>query len=223
MSTSRDSLIGLPPFSDSSTENSRARSARMRAIRNMYFERSPGDVLHHGRDASRAACTASATSSSPACAILASGSSSRGEIVTKVSPDFAGTNSPPMKRPYSSSRRTMSRDSGAGAYVQPAGTGARSCRRSTSPTVHHLVERLRVEVLEELAHPAQMPVVDLGRAEGGDCVAARPGREADEHRRPVVVAQQRRRDAGLDLRADVIDERTPRRDELVLAPGLHGP
>src|SRR4051812_3469755 len=44
MSMSRDSRIGLPLSSDSRTANSRARSCRMRAIRNRYLPRSAGRI-----------------------------------------------------------------------------------------------------------------------------------------------------------------------------------
>ena len=88
----------------------------MRAIRKRYFERSDAGILDHDAYASRAAWTASATSSSPACATSARGSSSRGEIVVKYSPDLGSSQSPPTKSPYRSSRRTISVDSGAGAY-----------------------------------------------------------------------------------------------------------
>jgi hypothetical protein len=57
-------LIGLPPFSDSSTANSRERSCRMRAMRKRYFARSAGEISDQPfSNASRAAVTAAATSS----------------------------------------------------------------------------------------------------------------------------------------------------------------
>jgi hypothetical protein len=72
----------LPPFSDSSTANSRERSWRMRAIRKRYFARSEGLIPDQPfSNASRAAATARPTSSAPACAISASGSSEAGEMV----------------------------------------------------------------------------------------------------------------------------------------------
>src|SRR5207248_1146893 len=80
-STSRDSLIGLPPFSDSSTANSRERSWRIRAIRNRYFARS--DAANPDQpfsNASRAAATARPTSSASDCATSASGSSVAGPV-----------------------------------------------------------------------------------------------------------------------------------------------
>ena len=64
-STSRDSLIGLPPSSDSATASSRARSWRIRAIRNSTFARSDGFHALHASNPSRAASTASATSFAP--------------------------------------------------------------------------------------------------------------------------------------------------------------
>ena len=46
-STSRDSLIGLPLSSVSSTASSRERSATIRAIRNRYFARSAPGIGPH--------------------------------------------------------------------------------------------------------------------------------------------------------------------------------
>jgi hypothetical protein len=91
-------LIGLPPFSDSSTANSRERSWRMRAMRKRYFARSePGNADQPFANASRAAATAASTSSSVPSPMSASGSSVDGEIVWYVS---AGSiHSPPMKCP----------------------------------------------------------------------------------------------------------------------------
>jgi hypothetical protein len=73
--------MGLPPFSDSSTANSRERSWRIRAIRNRYFARSLPGSADHGVNASRALATARFTSSGDAWPISASGSSVAGESV----------------------------------------------------------------------------------------------------------------------------------------------
>ncbi len=71
----------------------------MRAIRKRYFARSLPGSADHGPNASRAAATASATSSGPAWATSASGSSSRGAIVVNSSPERGSTHSPPTKSP----------------------------------------------------------------------------------------------------------------------------
>ena len=93
-----------------------ARSWRIRAIRKRYFARSPaGRSLQPFANASRAALTATSTSSSPAYATSASASSVAGLTDGWYSPERGSTHSPPMKSPYRGSRRTMSRDSGAGA------------------------------------------------------------------------------------------------------------
>ena len=79
---SRDSLIGLPPFIDSRTANSRARSWSARAIRYRYFARSlPGRSRQRESNASRAAVTARSTSSAPASGTSARTSSVDGSIV----------------------------------------------------------------------------------------------------------------------------------------------
>ncbi len=49
MSTSRDSLIGLPLSIDSRTASSRLRSWMIRAIRKRYFERSAPDIRDQTR------------------------------------------------------------------------------------------------------------------------------------------------------------------------------
>ncbi len=87
----------------------------MRAIRNSTFARSDGFQARHASNPSRAASTASATSFAPACAISASGSSVAGDTVGNHVRDRGVTSSPPMKRPYRSSKVTISRASGAGA------------------------------------------------------------------------------------------------------------
>ena len=69
----------------------------MRAIRKRYFARSLPGSAAHGVNASRAAETASATSSGPAWATCASGSSVLGEIVVKCSPERGSSHSPPTK------------------------------------------------------------------------------------------------------------------------------
>jgi hypothetical protein len=75
-------LIGLPPFSDSSTANSRERSWRIREIRNRYFARSePGSEDQPFSNAPRAAAIAACTSSGVASPTSARGSSYAGEIV----------------------------------------------------------------------------------------------------------------------------------------------
>ena len=67
----------------------------MRAIRKRYFARSAGLSSDHVAKPSRAADTAASTSSGPAWATSASGSSSAGEIVVNHSPDLGSTISPP--------------------------------------------------------------------------------------------------------------------------------
>jgi hypothetical protein len=75
-------LIGLPPFSDSSTANSRERSCSSRAIRNRYFARSePASADQPFENAVAAAPTAVCTSCSVAWPTSASGSSLAGSIV----------------------------------------------------------------------------------------------------------------------------------------------
>ena len=102
-------------------------------MRYRYFARSaPARLDQPFSKASRAAPTASCTSSSVAWPTSARGSSLDGSMVAYVS--FASTHSPPMKWPYRSRMVTMSRDSGALAYSQPAGMGARSCFRCSSVT-----------------------------------------------------------------------------------------
>ena len=96
MSTSRDSRIGLPPSSDSTTASSRARSWISRAIRNRYLPRSIGGSARHFGAAARAASTARATSFGPAYATSASGSSLDGLIVGTRVPSFGARNSPSM-------------------------------------------------------------------------------------------------------------------------------
>ena len=99
MSTSRDSLIGLPLSIDSSTASSRARSWMMRAMRKRYFPRSAPDILDQTRVwARRAAFTARSTSASSASATSASTSSVLGEIVLNALPE-PSTNSPLMNSP----------------------------------------------------------------------------------------------------------------------------
>jgi hypothetical protein len=56
----------LPPSSDSTTANSRARSWIRRAMRNTYFPRSKAGSAAHFGAAARAAATARATSFAPA-------------------------------------------------------------------------------------------------------------------------------------------------------------
>jgi hypothetical protein len=91
-------LIGLPPFSDSSTANSRERSCRIRAIRNRYFARSdPGSDDQPFSNAARAASIAACTSSGVASPTSASGSSVAGAIVVYVA--RGSSHSPPTKWP----------------------------------------------------------------------------------------------------------------------------
>ena len=72
----------------------------MRAIRKRYFARSDGASSDQPfSKASRAVSTASATSSSPACATSKSGSSVDGEIEANHSPVRGSTSSPPTKSP----------------------------------------------------------------------------------------------------------------------------
>ena len=68
-------------------------------MRKRYLARSAPDSFDHGVNASRATATACSTSSGPACATSASGSSSAGEIVVKRSPERGSIHSPPTKRP----------------------------------------------------------------------------------------------------------------------------
>src|ERR1035437_2598988 len=117
MSTSRDSFIGLPLSRVSRTANSRARSARMRAIRKRYLPRSaPGKRPHGPSKAVRAARTANSTSATPASLTSARTSSEDGLMVLKLDPSVDSTNSPPMNSPYDGRMVTTVRDSSAGAY-----------------------------------------------------------------------------------------------------------
>ena len=115
----RDSLIGFPPFSDSSTANSRERSCRMRAIRKRYFARSAGEIVDQPLSyASRAACTARSTSSGPTWPTSASTSSDAGLMVGKYSPrlQLDKLHHRRCREPCCCSWSvTMSRASGAGA------------------------------------------------------------------------------------------------------------
>src|SRR3954469_6573956 len=117
MSTSRDSRIGLPLSSDSSTASSRERSWISRAIRNRYFARSrPLIGPQTLSNALRAERTALSTSAGPASLTSASTSSDAGETVLNGFPSVASVNWPLMKSPYDDLMSTMARDSGAGAY-----------------------------------------------------------------------------------------------------------
>ena len=99
MSTSRDSLIGLPLSIDSSTAISRARSWMIRAIRKRYLLRSAPLICDHTREyARRAALTALSTSFSLASATSERTSSVLGEIVLKDFPP-PSVNSPLMNSP----------------------------------------------------------------------------------------------------------------------------
>ena len=83
-------------------------------MRKRYLARSAaGSDDQPFANASRAAPTAASTSASLPCPTSASRSSEEGEIVSYVS--VASIHAPPTKWPYRSWRRTMSRDSGAGA------------------------------------------------------------------------------------------------------------
>src|SRR5690606_845107 len=116
-STSRDSRIGLPLSSDSSTASSRDRSAMIRAIRNRYFARSrPGIGPQTCSYAARAALTARSTSPVPATATSASTSSVAGFTDFITPPSVGSTNAPLMNRPYAGRISAIVRDSGAGAY-----------------------------------------------------------------------------------------------------------
>src|SRR4051794_6082058 len=114
----------------------------MRAIRKRYFARSEPDSAAHGLNASRAAATAASTSSGPAWATSASGSSSAGEIVVNHSPDRGSTHSPPTNRPYRSRSVTTLRDSGAGAYVHSEGIGARPPSRLSRSVIGEVIAGL---------------------------------------------------------------------------------
>ncbi len=81
MSTSRDSLSGLPPSIVSTTASSRERSWISRAIRNRYLARSSSSSAAHFGYAERAASTAAITSSGPPSATSAIGCSVAGLIV----------------------------------------------------------------------------------------------------------------------------------------------
>jgi hypothetical protein len=99
MSTSRDSLIGFPPFMVSTTASARAFSWISRAMRKMYFDRSlAGSLLQTFSYACRAALTARSTSSASASAMSASLSSVAGFSVSNHFPECGSTNFPPMKR-----------------------------------------------------------------------------------------------------------------------------
>ena len=65
-------------------------------MRKRYFARSAGRSSDHVPKPSRAAATAVSTSSGPAWATSASGSSVAGEIVVNHSPDRGSSVSPPM-------------------------------------------------------------------------------------------------------------------------------
>src|SRR5690606_11303345 len=127
---SRDSRIGLPLSSDSSTASSRDRSAMIRAIRNRYFARSrPGIGPQTCSYAARAARTARSTSPAPASATSASTSSEAGFTDLLTPPTAGATKSPLMNSPYAGWRSTIARDSGAGAYSKRdmAGPGVLGC------------------------------------------------------------------------------------------------
>ena len=100
-STSRDSRIGLPPSSDSSTANSRERSCRMRAIRKRYFARSLGAQL------GPAVRERVAGGAHGEVDVLGAGVGdlgerllvARGDARRRTRPSAGSTHSPPTKRP----------------------------------------------------------------------------------------------------------------------------
>src|SRR5713101_2667824 len=116
MSTSRDSLIGLPPSIVSTTASSRARSWMIRETRKMYRARRDGAMRDHPSNALSAAFTARSTSTSSASTTSDSFCSVAGLMVGKCFLLCAATILPPMNNPYRDSILTWSIDSGAGAY-----------------------------------------------------------------------------------------------------------
>ena len=68
-------------------------------MRKRYLARSGGRSADHASKPARAAPTARSTSSAPAWATSASGSSVAGEIEVNHSPERGSTVSPPTKRP----------------------------------------------------------------------------------------------------------------------------
>src|SRR5216683_3073750 len=116
MSTSRDSLIGLPPSIVSTTASSRARSWMMRESRKMYRARRDGARRDQPSNALSAAFTAWSTSISSASTTSESFCSVAGLMVGKRFWLWGATILPPMNSPYRGSILTWSMDSGAGAY-----------------------------------------------------------------------------------------------------------
>src|SRR5229473_6848124 len=116
MSTSRDSLIGLPPSIVSTTASSRARSWMMRESRKMYRARRDGARRDQPSNALSAALTAWSTSTSSASTTSDSFCSVAGLMVGKRFLLCGATILPPMNSPYRGSILTWSIDSGAGAY-----------------------------------------------------------------------------------------------------------
>src|SRR2546421_6498835 len=197
--------MGLPPFIDSSTANSRERSWRMRAMWKRYFARSLGRMRDQlSAYAARAAFTARSTSALPACATSASGSSCAGSIVVYRSLDSGSTNWPPMKSPYRSCRRTTSRDSGAGAYSHAVGIAAVSGRRASSrlSLVNGEVVRILVPPASLFAYLHEHVVEKCRRAEA-IAVGGKP-REAKclVHLHEVLHRLLRLTDAARGLHAD---------------------
>src|SRR5581483_6784437 len=183
----------------SSTANSRLRSARMRAIRNRYFARSLAGRVDHDANASRAAATAFATSASVAWLTSASGASSRGDTVVKCS--AVSSHSPPTYKPYRSRSLTMSVDSGAGAYVQPAGTGLRSPRFATSVIREVILGLVGARALLAELHE---DVVDEARRADAVEVRRQPvGPERLVHLHEVLDRVLRGADATRRLHADL--------------------
>src|SRR5688572_28293038 len=118
-------------------------------MRKTYFARSEGARPCQADAASRAASTARATSAASASATSASVSSVAGLIVGSHRPLFGSTNSPPMNRPYRSSSRTTSVDSGALAYSHSGASPGRS--------IASLTRRLVPSVDREVVRPSVVP------------------------------------------------------------------
>src|ERR671918_84765 len=85
------------------------------------------------------------------------------------------------------------------AYSKAEGTGERSWRRSTSAIEPHIVERPRLEALQQVLHRGDALAKSGRRTEAVHVFDRRPGAEAHEEIGRLAVAQQRRlaRDAQL--------------------------
>src|SRR3954447_3832299 len=171
----------------------------MRAIRKRYFARSePGSDDHPFSNAPRAASTARATSSFVALPTVASVSSVDGEIVSYVSE--GSSHSPPTYSPYRSRSLTTAVDSGAGAYVQSFGTGARSCLRWISVKGEVVGSLVRAGLL--LAELHEDVVQERRRAEPVEVGCEPVGAERLVHEHEVLDRLLRLADAACGLEAD---------------------